>query len=44
MRANRLGAALAVVLTAALTGCGSGEPAAESTEAARSPAVAPRGR
>ncbi|MCK2216523.1 sugar ABC transporter substrate-binding protein [Actinomadura sp. ATCC 31491] len=40
MRAHRLGAALAVALTAALAACGSGEPAPRSTEAAQSPASA----
>ncbi|WP_052423363.1 ABC transporter substrate-binding protein [Nonomuraea candida] len=42
MRANRLGAALAVALTAALASCGSGEPT-ERPEAAQSPAASAQG-
>ncbi|MEV4109593.1 sugar ABC transporter substrate-binding protein [Nonomuraea sp. NPDC049695] len=43
MRANRLGAALAVVLTAALASCGSSGEPAPSTEAAQSPSAAAKG-
>ncbi|MEW9551721.1 ABC transporter substrate-binding protein [Nonomuraea sp. NPDC050783] len=39
MRANRLGAALAVALTATLAACGSGEPAPRGTEATQGPAA-----